>query len=285
VPVPKWRFAFDSIPRAQLPQFVAAPRWTIVVGAVQPSSPDDVLIVPVAGGPIVAMEPDPTPRALSPVRAQLQCELGAEIGVSGPSTADTKTPEAALALLTQPGYSSIPRTGFVAGNTGRDSVVYLYRAAGRVRAVVAAHRTAAAKWTVAEYWTCDPAEFAARDRPPGLRVWTRSGGGGLAPTSEIRDLAGSASCGLASVRFLERQPEGGPRLTFVRDPNHLLRARQVAGIGFAADAPLPADAYDAGYRLGQSRLFEVPDARALYVVAPTHVEVWPRISGFAGCAA
>jgi hypothetical protein len=53
---------------------------------------------------------------------------------------------------------------------------------------------------------------------------------------------------------------------------------------YNGDATLPAGATASGYQSGDLELWFVPDSRAVYVVGPGRVELWPRSDPPIACA-
>jgi hypothetical protein len=65
-------------------------------------------------------------------------------------------------------------------------------------------------------------------------------------------------------------------VSYVRDPEGVFGNAGLTA-GFDADATLPDDAVDSGYRAGDAELWTVPDdPSGIYIVAGDTVERWPR---------
>ena len=116
---------------------------------------------------------------------------------------------------------------------------------------------------------------------PGYR-WSRDGK--EVGEFELTSIAGPSHCGwqTATMLFLG-WPPGSTSLTitqahvYVRDPQGVLGSEYRDRL--ALHATLPADARPTGHRLGSIALFLSPGDQdeAIYVVAPSGAERWPRL--------
>ncbi len=53
---------------------------------------------------------------------------------------------------------------------------------------------------------------------------------------------------------------------------------------YRENVPLPPDAVDTGYNLGDDHLWLSADRRRAYVGNPSQVDLWPRTNKLLGCA-
>ncbi|MDP9442883.1 MAG: hypothetical protein M3P83_00445 [Actinomycetota bacterium] len=120
---------------------------------------------------------------------------------------------------------------------------------------------------------CDPAEFApTADGDLDVQVWTDQNGERV-PTSIVRSRPGPEHCGWQRATFLTL----GRDRTFIRDPGGLIDEDSLRGT-FRADAALPDDAVDTGYRHAGRQLWVAADDSAAFLVASDRTERWPATS-------
>ncbi len=109
------------------------------------------------------------------------------------------------------------------------------------------------------------------------RDWTRDGC--LVRIDVLAERPGPEHCGMQSARVIATGSPVGARYTnssddmeYVRDPNNVFLLDQI----FDADATLPAEAVDTGYRTEDTQLWIVPDDdSSIYLVEADRVERWP----------
>ena len=235
--------------------------------------------------PPVADDPDPSVRA-GAVATFVDCEHGvwqggwtSDFGPLG-SGAD---PDEALADMVQGGTLGMPDENFVA--VGRDDgrVLYVYEVAGSSKAALVIADSASIeldtedRWAVETFATCDPAEFdPSTDDEIPVQVW-QAADGNRVPTAVINSAPGPEHCGWETVTFLTFDGRG-----YISDPDDVL-----GGSGFVApfdaDAALPPDAVDTGYRQAGRRLWLSSDGLIAFVVTDDAVEAWPSSTAEFGC--
>ena len=122
---------------------------------------------------------------------------------------------------------------------------------------------------------------------PGYQ-WSRDG---RAATDEVTSISGSSHCGWQSATLLFVGWPLGTRATssaqtrmYVRDPDRVYGAEFRDRL--VVHASLPPDARGTGYRVGQIELYLAPSDQddAIYVVAPSGAERWPRVEPQRLCA-
>jgi hypothetical protein len=237
---------------------------------------------PAASSPSDAESSSPS---LAPASAidLLDCDgAPSEMGGIGPFGIVTlgDTPEAALASwLDAPGFG-VPINDWEPYATNADRVVFVYRSAGRIK-VVAVFSTARTEvgegiFTLDELRACAEAEFGAGAVfATGDRVWAN-------PARLIlRDMPGAEHCGWQQARLLYIGGGAEMRL-YIGDPLGIMPTDSLLE-PYDGDATLPATATASGYRNGDLELWFVPDGRAVYVVGPDRVELWPRSDPPIGC--
>lgn len=122
---------------------------------------------------------------------------------------------------------------------------------------------------------CDGAEYGPdAEFGVGERVWSDAAGWILL------DRPGPEHCGWQSARSLnvpETLPFWGSTHSgsdYWADPDGVLLPDESLP-AYDEDAEVPDVATDSGYRHEDLELWFVPDGRAIYVVSPDHVELWP----------
>lgn len=236
--------------------------------------------------PPVADDADPAVRA-GAVANFVDCEYGvwqggwtADYGPlgSGPS------PDAALATALRERVLALPDQGFVAAGRDEGRVVYTYDVAGRSKAAVIVADSAtmdivtADDWGVEAFASCDPAEFDV----PGqeafpMTVWQDADGNGV-PTSSVTSYRGPEHCEWESVTYLALDGE-----QYISDPEQVFDGRDFVA-PFDADAELPPDAIDTGYRRDGRHLWLSSDRTIAYVVTDSSTEAWPSSTDDFFCA-
>jgi hypothetical protein len=132
---------------------------------------------------------------------------------------------------------------------------------------------------------------SAFDAPPGYPGYRWSRDGREVGEFELTTIAGPSHCGWQSATMIfigwplgTIAPTSASSRMYVRDPQGLyeteVRDRLVR------NATLPTDAKPSGYRLGPIELYLSPSDQdqALYVVAPSGAERWPRVDPMRLCA-
>ena len=129
-------------------------------------------------------------------------------------------------------------------------------------------------------WASVATAFDPPPSYPGYR-WTLNGR--PAPPDELVTVAGPAHCGWQSATFLTiGWPPGTVSATaeharqYLRDPTGVLGATYWQQL--VLHAALPKDAHSTGYRYGSLEVYLSPSDQdqAIYVVAPSGAERWPR---------
>jgi hypothetical protein len=128
-------------------------------------------------------------------------------------------------------------------------------------------------WGVSSYAVCDPATWPPRlSDAAGIEVWTDARGHRV-PTTVIQSVPGPEHCGWQRTTFLFLGADGADG-EFYRDPDGDLR--QYLSGSYQADASVPADARDTGYRRDGRELWLAGDKKAAYLVAAEgDAERWP----------
>jgi hypothetical protein len=132
---------------------------------------------------------------------------------------------------------------------------------------------------------------SAFDAPPGYPGYGWSRDGRSVGEFELTTIAGPSHCGWQSATLMfigwpvgTAAPTSGSARMYVRDPQGVydtgIRDRLVR------NAKLPSHAKPTGYRLGPIELYLSPTDQddAIYVVAPSGAERWPRVDPMRLCA-
>jgi len=133
---------------------------------------------------------------------------------------------------------------------------------------------------------------SAFDAPPGHPGygWSRDGRGPV-ENAELATFAGPAHCGWQSATMMfigwplgTRADTSARSRMFIRDPHGVYGAEFRERL--VRNARLPTDAKATGYRLGPLELYLSPTDQdeAIYVVAPSGAERWPRVEPMRLCA-
>jgi hypothetical protein len=183
------------------------------------------------------------------------------------------SPAAALASWLEAPAFVVPINNWESYLAVGDRAVFVYRSAGRIKvvAVFSTEQTIPGEgiFTLDELRACAEAEFGPRAVfATGDRVWANEAG------LILRDMPGAAHCGWQQARLLHIGQEGDLR-QYIGDPLRIMPGDSLLA-PYDGDATLPASAVASGYRNGDLQLWFVPDGRAVYVVGPDHVELWPR---------
>lgn len=99
---------------------------------------------------------------------------------------------------------------------------------------------------------------------------------------------GADACGGSKVAdILMGTPLGAPHSSsrariYIKDPTGQFGMSEIQA-GYEADADLPEDATDSGYRQKSSELWTVPDGDAIYLVSEDQVERWPHVEAPPTC--
>lgn len=123
--------------------------------------------------------------------------------------------------------------------------------------------------------------LAACEGAEGVGTWRDEQG------RTLESFSGPEHCDWQSVTFLHAEAGllGGAvseRLQFLRDPEGLFEAEVV--VPYDADATLPEDAVDTGFRLDDLELWAERDRDAVYALKEGSVERWPRTRSEIACA-
>ena len=132
---------------------------------------------------------------------------------------------------------------------------------------------------------------SAFDAPPGYPGYRWERDARVVGEFELTTIAGPSHCGWQSATMVfigwppgTVSPTSASARMYIRDPQGVygaeLRDRLVR------NATLPPDAKPTGYRLGPMQLYLSPTDQddALYVVAPSGAERWPRVEPMRLCA-
>ena len=132
---------------------------------------------------------------------------------------------------------------------------------------------------------------SAFDAPPGYPGYSWSRDGRAVGEFELTTIAGPSHCGWqsATMVFIAWPPgttavsSAGSRM-YIRDPQGAYSATYRDR--WVRNATLPADAQPTGYRLGPIELYlsASDQDEAIYVVAPSGTERWPRVDPAGLCA-
>ncbi|MDO0909640.1 hypothetical protein QQM39_01820 [Streptomyces sp. DT2A-34] len=193
------------------------------------------------------------------------------------------TPEEGLTAYFDIEQPDVPRSGYRVEREENGRVLFSYDVDGRtkVAVVVAEDRKERPGWGPETSASCDPAElpesFTATQE---YEIWS-DGDSRRVPITEISSSAGSAHCDWQKAHFLELGTYRDRKL-YARDPDGVLDPGML-NAAYDGDVPMPGDAHDTGYRLGDRRLWLTDDMSTAYVRTPDGVEAWPRVKDGAGC--
>ena len=166
---------------------------------------------------------------------------------------------------------------------------------GAVISVAVVALLVAAIWQLNIFEVRARAPFAsvasAFDAPPGYPGYRWERDGRVVGEFELTTIAGPSHCGWQSATMVfigwppgTIAPTSASAHMYIRDP------QGVYGASFrdrlVRHATLPADARPTGYRLGPIQLFlsSTDQDGAIYVVAPSGAERWPRVEPMRLCA-
>lgn len=203
----------------------------------------------------------------------------------GGPTVGAPDPQAALETFLDDGLFRLPRDGYqlVATEPGRALFTYEVGRSRKVAVIVADGNvvkeqvSAPDGWAAEVFATCDPAEYhPSADDSLGQTVWTDRDGNRV-PTATITSSPGPSHCDWETVTFLQLNDN-----VYLRDPERRLAEATVQP--YDADARLPADATDTGYRRGADQLWLSADGTIAYLVTDDRVEAWPSTKYPVGCA-
>jgi len=190
------------------------------------------------------------------------------------------SPAAALSSWLEAPVFVVPINDWEPYATGGNRAFFVYRSAGRVKvvAVFSTEQTVPGEgiFTLEELRACALAEFGPRAVfANGDRVWANDAG------LILRDMPGAAHCGWQQARLLHIGEGAGLR-QYIGDPLGIMPVDSLLA-PYNGDATLPGTATPSGYRNGDLELWFVPDGRAIFVVGPDRVELWPRSDPFIAC--
>lgn len=193
------------------------------------------------------------------------------------------TPEDGLGVYFEIEQPDVPRSGYRVEREENGRVLFSYDVDGRtkVAVVVAEDRKGRPGWGPETSASCDPAELPESfTATMEYEIWTDEAGRRV-PITEISSSAGSAHCDWQQAHFLELG-EYRDRKLYARDPDGVLDPGML-NAAYDGDVPMPDDAHDTGYRLGDRRLWLTDDTSTAYVRTPDGVEAWPRVKDGTGC--
>jgi hypothetical protein len=230
------------------------------------------------------VQPSAGPSLISAPLDLLDCDgAPSDMGGIGPfgivSLGDS--PAAALASWLEAPVFVVPINNWEPLAVAGDRAIFVYRNVDRIK-VVAVFSTAhtipgEGVFTLDELRACPEAEFGATAVfATGDRVWTNNAG------LILRDMPGAEHCGWRQARLLHIG-EGSEMRQYIGDPLGIMPAGSLLE-PYDGDAQLPAGATGSGYRSDDLELWFVPDGRAVFVVGPDRVELWPRSDPPIGCA-
>ena len=190
------------------------------------------------------------------------------------------SPAAALASWLEAPAFVVPINDWEPFAVAGDRTVFVYRNADRIKVVAffSTDRTVPGEgiFTLDELRACAATEFGPRAVfANGDRVWANDAG------LILRDMPGAAHCGWQQARLLHIGERDEMR-QYIGDPLGIMPAGLLLE-SYDGDATLPAKATASGYRNGDLELWFVPDGRAVFVVGPDRVELWPRSDPPIGC--
>ncbi|MGQ0468026.1 MAG: hypothetical protein ACT4QG_22250 [Sporichthyaceae bacterium] len=291
----------------------------LLLGAVAvaaPSTPREEPIVPAGDAPppeadfsyvvfrkVFHRTPDPHAPLAIPVRARdlLRCK-GADkpFAAEHPEGTAAETPERTLTVfargVAEKWARSVPVNYWRPAGTSPAERLYVLRLHDRVRAAVVL-ADGGGGWTIRSFAACAeelPLKYTRGDVP----IWEDTSGRPADPAL-VGTYIGSGHCSYQGTVTLTL--DGGTsdltpgRQVFVRDPQGLLATAWVrygrpngayrgwaeAYRGFDANAVLPADAVDTGFRRDTVALWSTADAA--YLVGPDRTERWPAVGEGPAC--
>lgn len=190
------------------------------------------------------------------------------------------SPEEAVRAIYRGSGRALPVHGYTVLNRADDAVLFAYRHNGSVRAAVRVERGAATiddrdplearkPWTWTSYAMCDPVEYdPSADDEIGIGLVRRADGTRLpARLAQLNNRMEHCWPGASTLTLGQMLP------TYVRDPQRAYAKESL--VPYDGDAVVPAAAVDSGLRTGVFALYIDADPRAIYAVAPDHVERWP----------
>lgn len=167
-----------------------------------------------------------------------------------------------------------------------DRVMYRYEPEGAAKHALVSHFGDAIDgntgWYIESSASCDPAEFPdAVTRQTEMQIWTDATGSRVL-TTEIYSSRGPQHCNWEHMTFLLRGGSRGLDWAYVANAGPELA--MFFAEPYQPDLPLPADAVDSGFHLGDDHLWFSPDGMRAYVGTPEQVQLWPRTVKSFGCA-
>jgi hypothetical protein len=216
----------------------------------------------------------------------LECDGEAYAGTSGEEWGRAEagsTPEEGLKLYFDMEQPEVPPTGYRVEAERDGRVLYSFDVAGRTRVavVVAEDQRGRPGWGPEASASCDPAELPADFTDSReMEIWTDAAGKRI-PTTTVSSSLGPEHCDWQSARMLSLG-RGQDTEQYVRDPEGVFERDRLSA-PYGADLPMPGDARDTGYRLGDRELWLTDDRTAAYVRTPDGVEAWPRTKEVIAC--
>ncbi|MER5881725.1 MULTISPECIES: hypothetical protein [unclassified Streptomyces] len=176
-----------------------------------------------------------------------------------------------------------PDYGYRVERREGDRVLFSFDVKGRtkVAVVVAKDQPRRPGWGPETSASCDPSEWpASYTRSKGYEIWVDRTGHRV-PTTKVISSPGAEHCDWQSAHFLDLGSGPNSRM-YVRDPEGLFGAELLNGT-YDADARMPADARDTGYRYRDWSLWFAADRSTAYVRTSDGVEAWPAAADWIGC--
>jgi len=130
----------------------------------------------------------------------------------------------------------------------------------------------------------------AFDNPPAYPGYQWTQHGQAVPAAELEASAGPSHCDWQSATILTigwplgtSAQNAGHSRTYIRDPKGAMGGTYQRRL--VKDAQLPATAKATGYKLGSIEVYLSPadQDEAVYLVAPSGTERWPRADPMFGC--
>ncbi len=161
----------------------------------------------------------------------------------------------------------------VAHNAER-RVLFVYDVASSARFSAIVDRGDDDQWRLSSWAMCDPEELTnAQAEALGYGVWLDAKGDPV-PTSRVMSVHGADKCDWQDVGFVVLDRDADKPLMLVSDPAGHFNSKQLM-ITYQAQATLPTDARDSGWRRGGFALWTKPFGDAAYLVNladPTDVQ-------------
>ncbi len=247
-------------------------RWRVVGAAVLVAA-GSVVAYGMLSGPSYSDGPMPTVRDALGCDGRVYVARQVEQQVTG-----EPSPKAALqsGLLASEQWWLEPDVVRVAHNAEK-RVLFVYDVASSARFSAIVERGDDDAWRLASWAMCDPDELTnTQAEELGYGVWLDASGSPV-PTSRVMSMHGADRCDWQDTDFIVLNRDADKPLMLVRDPGHHFDKQLMTT--YQAQATLPTDARDSGWRRGGFALWTQPfgDAAFLVNLADTNdVQRWPR---------